>query len=214
MIARLRSLAAETARPVRRELRSVLRGRGQLPTGDRLHFGCGANLMSGWVNVDMGVDGAFDWDLSQPLPAPDHSFRFIYSEHFIEHITLAQALAHLKDCCRLLSASGILRMSTPNLRHLAEAYLSGNISAWSEQGWSPATPAQFLNESLRLWGHQFVYDREELHSLLHRAGFVSVKDCRWRKSALPELCDLETRPYHDDLIVEATTHGLRPTQSS
>lgn len=198
----LRSFIGETIRPLRREIAAFRRSR-KMPAGDKLHLGCGSNLMPGWVNVDMGIPGAFDWDLLQPIPAPDGTFRFIYSEHFIEHVTLQQAIAHLRDCRRLLAIGGVLRMSTPNLRHLARCYLADDITAWTEQGWSPKTPAQFLNEGLRLWGHQFVYDRAELHNALRLAGFTTVKDCRWRESEHPELQNLEIRPFHDDLIIEA-----------
>jgi predicted SAM-dependent methyltransferase len=82
--------------------------------------------------------------------------------------------------------------------------LAGDISAWTELGWSPKTPAQFMNEAMRLWGHQFVYDREELHTLLHEAAFSTVSDQQWRQSAHAELRGLEMRLYNQDLILEST----------
>lgn len=202
----LRSLLAETVRPIRRELRTIARrtGTSPFPPGDRLHLGCGSNLMPGWINVDLDTLGAVDWDLSLPIPIGDGQIGFIYSEHFIEHITLDQGLAHFRECHRLLTKGGIMRISTPNLRHLAEQYLAGSISAWREQDWSPHTPAQFLNEAMRLWGHQFIYDEPEIRAALREAGFASVAAMGWRESKHPELTGLETRPYHLDLIVEAT----------
>jgi predicted SAM-dependent methyltransferase len=202
----VRSLVAETIRPIRQALRAALRARRTaraFPAGDRLHVGSGSNLISGWINVDLDTPGAVDWDLGHPIPASDGSIRFIYSEHFIEHLSREQGLVHLRDCHRLLSSGGVLRMSTPNLRHLAEQYLAGNIVAWRDEGWSPEKPARFLNEALRLWGHQFVYDDEDLRGALAEAGFRSIRAAAWRQSEHPELRDLETRPYHHDLIVEA-----------
>jgi len=91
----------------------------------------------------------------------------------------------LSDCHRLLGKDGVLRISTPNLRHLAEGYLANDISAWAEQGWKPETPARFLNEALRLWGHQFVCDREELHLLSARSWVFVRKGCRLATEQTP-----------------------------
>jgi predicted SAM-dependent methyltransferase len=111
----LRSLIAETIRPIRRELQARRRVARKFPAGQKLNLGCGAHLREGWVNVDLGgAGGSVDWDLTKPIPLPDHSIRFIYSEHFIEHITRDEALRHFSDCRRLLSAEGVLRLSTPN----------------------------------------------------------------------------------------------------
>jgi predicted SAM-dependent methyltransferase len=201
----IRSLIAETIRPIRRELKSALRTwRVNFSRGDRLHLGCGSNLMPGWLNVDLDTPGAIDWDLSRPIPLPTGSIRFIYSEHFIEHITREQGLAHLRECHRLLGKGGVLRISTPDLRALAEQYLSGNLDEWIEAHWRPETPARLLNEALRSWGHQFVYDEAELFNALRVVGFALVRRVLWRQSDHPALRNLETRPFHRDLIVEAT----------
>jgi hypothetical protein len=61
-----------------------------------------------------------------------------------------------------------------------------------------------MNEGLRSWGHQFVYDADELRDVLAEAGFVAVEWAGWRQSRHPELNDLEQRPYHQELIAEAT----------
>lgn len=56
---------------------------------------------------------------------------------------------------------------------------------------------------MRFWGHQFIYDETELIILLKEAGFLNVRRMPWRESEHPELRNLETRPYFDDLILEA-----------
>lgn len=171
---------------------------------ERLHLGCGSNLLPGWLNVDLNdLDGVFRHDLTRPLPFPTGAVEFVYSEHFIEHITRDQALSLLKECGRVLKPGGILRLSTPNLKKLVDEYLARRISEWEDVDWRPATPCRLVNEGLRLWGHQFVYDDDELTLLLHEAGFRHVDAVAWGESRHPELRGLECRPFHGEIIVEA-----------
>jgi predicted SAM-dependent methyltransferase len=174
------------------------------PAAKQLHLGCGTNLLPGWVNVDFNaLDGVIQHDLTQPFPLASEVIEFIYSEHFIEHITRAQALALLGECRRVLRTDGVIRLSTPNLKKLVDEYLACRISEWTDVDWRPSTPCQMVNEGLRLWGHQFVYDTEELMLLLNEAGFQQVTAVAWRESRYLELKGLECRPFHGEIIVEA-----------
>jgi hypothetical protein len=74
----------------------------------------------------------------------------------------------------------------------------------SEVDGRPGTPAHVLNEGTRRWGHQLVFDQEELSSRLIVAGVVDVARNAWRESEHADLRGLENRPFHGDLIVEAT----------
>jgi predicted SAM-dependent methyltransferase len=170
-----------------------------------LHFGCGDHILAGWANIDL--DGSADvipLDLSEPLPLADATVRYIFSEHFIEHIPQPVAEALLRECRRVLEPDGVLRISTPDLRRLVREYFDGNTREFVDVGWEPETPAQMMNQGLRLWGHQFVYDAPELEALLRRCGFSAVTSVEWRESTHDALRGLEVRPYHGELIVEAT----------
>jgi predicted SAM-dependent methyltransferase len=171
----------------------------------KLNLGCGGNVRFGWTNVDRMTPGAVDWDLTLPLPVRPKSVDFIYSEHFVEHLSHEQGLAHFKDCFRVLRPTGILRISTPNLRYLVQLYSEQRIDEWKDDlaRFEPHSPAQMLNGHLRLWGHQFVYDEPELVAALKKAGFRHIENIPRGESRHPELRNLETRPYHFDLIVEA-----------
>jgi predicted SAM-dependent methyltransferase len=179
----------------------------------RLHLGCGiaglghgAKIYDNWTNIDIEGNGltTFAWDLATPLPLPNASVQFIYSEHFIEHLSLAEGRLLLSECRRLLMHNGVLRMSTPDLVMLARMYVDGNVREWADMGWEPLTPCDLVNEGMRCWGHQYVYDESKLTALLRETGFRSVTRCAWRQSTHEPLTGLETRPYHGDLIVEAS----------
>lgn len=185
----------------------VAPGRVQRKLADatRLHLACGGNLLAGWANLDLGLGrGVIGFDLTRPLPVATGSIDFIYSEHFIEHIGRPQALRLVRECHRALRPGGVLRLSTPDLAKLVSVYQSGRTDEWHDVDWRPATPCQLVNEGMRNWGHQFVYDRAELTGLLHEGGFGTVTDVAWRASDHPELQNLECRPFHEEIIVEAT----------
>lgn len=177
----------------------------------RLHLGCGieglghgAKVLPGWTNIDIEGDQArtFAWDLARPLPIPDRSIEFIYSEHFIEHLSLTAGAGLLAECRRVLAPGGVVRLSTPDLHFIVEHYLAGETAEWRDMGWEPGTPCDLLNEGLRSWGHLYVYDEPKLISALVDAGFTLASRCRWGVSTHSPLQGLETRPDHGDLIVE------------
>jgi len=171
---------------------------------DRLHLGCGPNVLSGWGNLDVdGGPGSIRYDLTQPLPKTDASVQYIYSEHFIEHIGRDDGERLMRECRRVLVEGGVLRISTPDLRFIVREYEAGRLDEWADMDWHPVSSCRLLNESMRLWGHVFLYDEPELRQLLTEAGFRSVDRVAYRSSAHTALAGLETRPYHGDLIVEA-----------
>ncbi len=173
----------------------------------KLHLGCGTNLIPGWVNVDLSKSrGVTPWDLTKPFPIESGSIDYIYSEHFIEHITREQAKELLFECYRVLRVGGVFRISTPDLKKLVNEYLSGNLSEWSDLGWNPASPCALINEGMRLWDHQFLYDVEELTGLIKDCGFSHIEQVAWRDSGHAELKGLECRPFHGDLILECVKY--------
>jgi predicted O-linked N-acetylglucosamine transferase (SPINDLY family)/predicted SAM-dependent methyltransferase len=170
----------------------------------KIHLGCGTNYIKGWLNVDLDSPLADEYaDFRNPLPYADASADYIFNEHFLEHITREEGLAFLKECRRVLKIGGIFRVSTPDLRWLAAQYSSGKLDEWGDVGWVPETSCRLLNEGMRRWGHQFVYDLPELSAILREAGFSDVYQVKYRESSCHELAGLECRPWHQELIVEA-----------
>lgn len=178
----------------------------------KLNLGCGPHAMKGWLNydVDPGLNRMdivpFDLSLGK-LPHTDSSVDFIFSEHFIEHITRDQGLKLLKECYRVLKPGGVLRLSTPDLETLIRSYMN-----WLHMGelpdkpeiWHPKSPCAMVNEGMRYWGHQYLYDRHDLENVLVEAGFdrFDIDFVVIRESAYPELHGLEVRPLHMEMIVE------------
>ncbi|MGH7041511.1 MAG: hypothetical protein ACREFY_05185, partial [Acetobacteraceae bacterium] len=79
----------------------------------------------------------------------------------------------------------------------------GEVDHWKDVDWVCTSPCQLLNEAMRLWGHQWVYDEADLRAVLGEAGFANCRNMAWRASSVPELRGLESRPYHHELLMEA-----------
>jgi predicted SAM-dependent methyltransferase len=169
----------------------------------KLHLGCGSIYLPGWVNVDLDSPQAdMNLDLCERLPFEDESVESIYSEHFIEHIGRDDARRLLLECRRVLRPGGVIRISTPDLKFLALTYLAKNITEWGDM-WSPSSPCLLMNEGMRSWGHQFLYDADEMELLFFEVGFGHRRFQGWQQSDYPVFSGLETRPFHQDLIIEA-----------
>lgn len=162
----------------------------------RLCLGSGSAPIPGWLNIDLGRKPDLRWDLRLPLPFPANSSEHIYSEHLIEHLSFVDGARLLRQCRRVLKEEGVLRVATPDLGALTEAY-SGN---WRDQDWLhwPGhewidSPALMINQSFHGWGHKFLYDAAELERALHSAGFANTRRCQLSQSEHSELACLETR---------------------
>ena len=167
----------------------------------KLHIGCGSVKFSGWLHIDYcQIAEVTDivWDVTKGIPfIANNSCYLIYNEHFLEHLSIEQGCYFLSECYRALELGGVLRIATPSLAYIIEKYTSDN---WRDQEWLNwkeyefiQTRAEMLNIAMRWWGHQWVYDREELHRRLKEAGFTVVKDVEWGEGDILELRSLETR---------------------
>src|ERR1700684_350724 len=95
----------------------------------KLHLGAGAHHMKGWLNLDAELPrglpemhGFTQWIAPARIPAGDGEADYVYSEHFLEHLTLEDGEAVLAEAHRVLKPGGVLRVSTPDLARILKAY--------------------------------------------------------------------------------------------
>lgn len=176
----------------------------------KLNVGCGTDYKEGWINIDNNSDDNIEeldlnWDLRNPLPYKDNSVDFIFNEHFIEHLTVEEGQAAIKDFMRILKPGGVLRIATPDLEVTIDKYL--HVPIEKDPGIKKfhlehiKTRAERINIGFRAWGHKWIYDWEELDRRLKEAGCVKIARCKLRDSKHKDLRDLETRD-ESTLIVE------------
>lgn len=149
----------------------------------KLHIGAGPLRLPGWLNTDL-VAGEVQIDLGRRLPLPDSSFAYAFGEHVIEHVTPRTAERLLAELHRVLRPGGVLRLTTPDLRKIIALYEDRNPTVSQSEyarflgdltGKRYVRACQILNDYLRLWGHRYVYDEEDLAARLSEAGFERVE---------------------------------------
>jgi len=171
----------------------------------KLHVGCGRNILPGWINADIDPRADLIIFLERKLPFKSGSLERIYSEHVLEHVPYETAVYFLREARRTLIPGGVIRIAMPDLDELIDGYQKD----WRRFDWVnlPAlrfirTRAEMINIAFRWWGHQHLYNREELERALQEAGFDRVIFRQHGESDYSDLCGLETRP-ESRLIVDA-----------
>lgn len=152
----------------------------------KLQIGCGGHGIVGWLNADLAPDSPqiLQLDATRPFPFPDSCFDYVFSEHMIEHVDLPGGRRMLAECHRILKPGGKLRISTPDLGFLIDLYrddpdpLQRRYMDWFENAHlkedPAASPALVINNFVRNWGHQFIYDETTLRGALSGAGFSRI----------------------------------------
>jgi len=75
-----------------------------------------------WKNLDILRGADIRADVRKGLPFDDGSVDLLYSEHFIEHLSLDEARFYFKECRRVLKRGGVVRTATIDLPYVLERY--------------------------------------------------------------------------------------------
>ena len=170
---------------------------------DKINYACGRHHVAGWLNVDIRpvarvptVDrpGYLKMSLTRRHPFPDASFRFGYSEDFIEHISQADSLIFLAEVYRTLIPGGVLRISTPGLKSVLQQHYRQSHFAGAETG---------KNEAYTPYGHVHFYSEDTMATVASHLGFRKVEFRAYNESEYGELRMRESRAEQDDLNIIA-----------
>lgn len=221
----------------------------------KVNIGSGPHGKSDWINLDWGILAILSkmpyirrllvslyllpknyerawpgnlrlWNCQRRLRFSDFSVNYIYTSHFIEHLPRYKTIELLTECKRVLCPSGILRISIPDLKMLAERYVQSDSDFFSSLDdsdagnllknlgdqfaqhlygydcWSAPTFIQRLQRKF-IRGHLWMYDYDSLSDILHNAGFSNVERCEAGEGKVP---DIEYLDIHriGSLFVEAS----------
>jgi len=157
----------------------------------KLNLGCGPHKIEGFQNWDL----EHGQDLRKPFPIPSQSVEFIVTEHFVEHLTKSEAIAFFRECYRVMDRSAIMLISMPDLAFLCRMHTENKIPY--DGVWKPENTCDMVNEGMREWGHQYLWDEPELFKTLRNIGFREMKRLEEKPSVL-------VRPFCGDLIVSVS----------
>jgi predicted SAM-dependent methyltransferase len=200
---------------VQRAIGRVVRGRrAQLAFTDLegrtyLDIGCGIHAHPDFVNLDYdwfpGVDVC--WDITQGLPLPSAHFRGVFTEHCLEHVTLAECREVLTEIRRVLAPGGSLRVVVPDVAVYLDALQrakAGAVNPFPHQDGADPTPLMTLNRVFYDHGHRYTYDEETMAAILADVGFERIARASFREGRDPRLLiDREERAV-GSLYVEAS----------
>ena len=136
------------------------------------------------------------------LPFSDGSVQLVYSEHMLEHMlpVTGGGINFLREAYRILAPGGVLRIVTPDLAKYVCALVEPSSSflnrhgrrfpPMERMGAADGTPraepsptrAGVVNNIFRNYGHQWIYDFDELRHALRKAGIDPKHACRSDRS--------------------------------
>jgi predicted SAM-dependent methyltransferase len=174
----------------------------------KLHLGCGARIVPGWLNADKFVWGADIFlDAYRRFPFPDGCFRIVYSEHLVEHLRIERLEGFLREVHRVLEDGGLFRLSCPDLELFAARYVAGDreffapiLEHWERKRidrphpkyWVIRTPGSaFMSRAMRFHNHRWMYDFDTLRSCLAEVGFRTVTRQAYRRSVVEEAAAMD-----------------------
>ena len=203
-----------------------------------LNIGCGSNCVAGWVNCDrtfgtlaFRIGRAIRWpryrkymgatcrgfDAKSPLPFPDASVDAIYEQHMLYTFDVGETVGFLRECHRVLTPGGIVRLNEDDLRVLAERYLRGDRelidyvnAAGHIRVQGIAHPADAFSAIIRKWRSLgWFHDAASLCGHLAGVGFAPAETRRFRDSRLRDIDALE-KDNRDSVLGQVWVEGVKP----
>lgn len=177
----------------------------------KVQIGAGPSNAAGWLNTDIDPGpGQAYLDATKPMPFPDGSISYIFSEHMIEHLFYSDGLAFLKEAHRVLAPGGKIRTVTPNLMQLvalfnepdaehapATAHYIQRKLQWEDWERTPDSAGIIVNNEMHWFGHQFIYTPKLLRWALEQAGFTDIRQYAAGETSDSTFTPVEVRPRGD-----------------
>jgi predicted SAM-dependent methyltransferase len=146
----------------------------------KLHLGCGEKYLPGYYHVDIQKYAHVDLvaDISNLPSIESGSVDLIYACHVLEHFGRYDYTAALREWARLLRMGGVLQLSVPDFRAIAEWYLNDARSGGIDDVIGLCSGGQRDEYDV----HKMIFDEESLTRTLLDVGFSTVRTWDWRRT--------------------------------
>lgn len=150
----------------------------------KINLGSNKYLLKEFINIDKekfeGVD--LICDIKDGLPYEDNSIEEIYAGHFIEHLTIRNAIKVLEDCKRVLKPNGIITITIPDFEKILEQFdfeEANKMIVANYEDMPSICPNKIGNLSDN---HLSIWNEKYLIQILKKIGFnnitaLSVEEC-------------------------------------
>ena len=136
-------------------------------------------------------------DRSNGIPFNDNTVDFIYTSHFVEHLSRKNALTLLKDSYRVLKKGGMMRVSIPDLEYAISLHHLGKKDEMLSQYFFVEDDGASFSQ------HRYMYDYELLSKVLSDIGFSDIRKCEFQIGSVPD-CEFLDNRADESLFVEVT----------
>lgn len=158
----------------------------------KVQIGGGAHPIEGFYNIDAVPPADLLWDVRECIPLHDSTVRFLFSEHFLEHVDYPRSAKHYaREAHRVLTPGGQLVTGVPDAGYVLNQYPAGPEQATQmiEQWYAKRNCREDINTFLDLINYVFrdqddnptysphfwAYDHEKLVQMFTEAGFTEVE---------------------------------------
>ncbi|MGP3951831.1 class I SAM-dependent methyltransferase [Streptomyces sp. 7N604] len=158
----------------------------------KVQIGGGAHRIDGFYNIDAVPPADLLWDVREGIPLHDATVRFLFSEHFLEHIDYPRsAKYYAREAHRVLAPGGKLVTGVPDAGYVLNQYPAAPERATEmiERWYANRNCRDDINTFLDVVNyvfrdqdddpaynpHYWAYDHEKLVQLFTEAGFTTVE---------------------------------------
>jgi SAM-dependent methyltransferase len=216
--------------------------------GNYVQYGAGTSAPAGWLNYDVSPtlrvqklplvgkvlarlsgnaslfpDSLLYGDILKGLPVAPDSVDGLYASHVLEHLSLADMRAALRNSFAVLKPGGVFRLIVPDLLGRARLYVDKASAG------DPGASLEFMRGTLLglesrpqgVWSkmraqigntaHLWMWDYPSMEQELKSAGFVDIRRAEIGDSADPMFDRVEERGrFFDGDIVETAVEARKP----
>ena len=134
------------------------------------------------------------FDLRNGAPFRDESMKYLYTAHFLEHLTKEDAEYFLLDCFRALRSGGLLRVGVPDLDVAMTQFKQGDEEEVLKRFFYNADFRDFSS-------HKYNYNFNTMYRVLAKIGYVEISRKAFQIGSVPDCEKLDTYPDYS-LYVE------------
>jgi len=163
---------------------------------EKIQIGGGKHILNGFLNIDIFPPADLIYDVRENIPIDSNSTKFIFSEHFLEHIDYpTSVIKFINECYRILKKDGKIVIGVPDSASLLKAYVRGDKKYYNtmiRKWYANRNCLKYFNTYIDLVNYHFrdqddddkytphlwAYDFDKLKSLLLMVGFKSFK--KWK----------------------------------